>query len=101
MIEFDQDAYMAAAQGPAAARDFFNSRMVLGEGARVRCTDPELGQQVGGREEGRAVLGCAEWNGTPKCSFLPPLPAALQRQHPLMASHARLLALSLCRAGAR
>ena len=48
VIEFDQDAYMAAAQGPAAARDFFNSRMVLGEGARVRCTDPDLGQQVRG-----------------------------------------------------
>jgi hypothetical protein len=63
VIEFDQDAYMAAAQGPAAARDFFNSRMVLGEGARVRCTDPELGQQVGGREEGRAVLCCAVLSG--------------------------------------
>lgn len=40
MIDFDADAYMAAAAGPAAARDFFLQRMVLGEGSRVRCADP-------------------------------------------------------------
>lgn len=48
VIDFDVDAYMAAARGPAAAHDFFLSRMVLSEGARVRCTDPTLGQQASG-----------------------------------------------------
>ncbi|PRW56345.1 glycosyltransferase-like protein [Chlorella sorokiniana] len=47
VIDFDADAYMAAAAGPAAARDFFLSRMVLSEGARVRCSKPgmQFGQQ--------------------------------------------------------
>lgn len=47
MIDFDADAFMAAAAGPTAVRDFFLSRMVLSEGSRVRCEDPALnGQQV-------------------------------------------------------
>ena len=48
VIDFDADAYMAAAAGPEAVRDFFYSRMVLSEGARVRCSGAgtELGQQV-------------------------------------------------------
>jgi hypothetical protein len=46
VIDFDADAYMAAAQGPAAAEDFFFSRMALSEGSRLRCTDPDLKQQV-------------------------------------------------------
>ncbi len=41
MIDFDADAYMAAAAGPAAARDFFLERMVLGEGSRIRCAHPQ------------------------------------------------------------
>lgn len=56
VIDFDADAYIAAAQGPAAAEDFFFSRMVLSEGARLRCTDPALNQQVrvsGGSRRGR------------------------------------------------
>lgn len=43
VIEFDQDAYLAAAAGRAAVEDFFYSRMVLSEGSRVRCRDPEAG----------------------------------------------------------
>ncbi len=43
MIDFDQDAYLAAAAGRAAVEDFFYSRMVLSEGSRVRCQDPENG----------------------------------------------------------
>lgn len=50
VIEFDQDAYLAAAAGRAAVEDFFYSRMVLSEGSRVRCRDPEAGNiEVGGR----------------------------------------------------
>jgi len=50
VIDFDAAAYMAAAAGPASARGFFYSRMVLSEGARVRCSKPglEFGQQVSG-----------------------------------------------------
>ena len=45
MIDVDQDAYMAAASGPAAIQDFFYSRLVLSEGSRVRCSDPEARQE--------------------------------------------------------
>eukprot|EP01025_Chloroclados_australasicus_P067086 TRINITY_DN9272_c2_g1_i6.p1 TRINITY_DN9272_c2_g1~~TRINITY_DN9272_c2_g1_i6.p1 ORF type:complete len:732 (+),score=93.71 TRINITY_DN9272_c2_g1_i6:291-2198(+) len=38
VIDFDQDAFMAAATGDQEeVEDFFYSRMVLSEGARVRC----------------------------------------------------------------
>eukprot|EP01023_Acetabularia_acetabulum_P027013 TRINITY_DN25552_c0_g1_i3.p1 TRINITY_DN25552_c0_g1~~TRINITY_DN25552_c0_g1_i3.p1 ORF type:complete len:728 (-),score=153.66 TRINITY_DN25552_c0_g1_i3:96-2009(-) len=38
VIDFDQDAFMAAATGePEEVEDFFFSRMVLSEGSRVRC----------------------------------------------------------------
>eukprot|EP01026_Neomeris_dumetosa_P028844 TRINITY_DN2336_c0_g1_i4.p1 TRINITY_DN2336_c0_g1~~TRINITY_DN2336_c0_g1_i4.p1 ORF type:complete len:616 (-),score=86.67 TRINITY_DN2336_c0_g1_i4:287-2134(-) len=38
VIDFDQDAFMAAAPGnPEEVEDFFFSRMVLSEGSRVRC----------------------------------------------------------------
>ncbi|KAL4457894.1 hypothetical protein ABPG75_012759 [Micractinium tetrahymenae] len=47
VIDFDADAYMAAAAGPAAARDFFLERMVLGKGSRVRCGDPHRPDQLG------------------------------------------------------
>ena len=50
VIDQDQDAFMAAAQGRAAVEDFFYSRMVLSEGARIRCTDP------GGLREGWCTL---------------------------------------------
>lgn len=45
VLELDQDAYIAAAQGPRAVEDFFFSRMVLSEGSRVRCQDPANGLQ--------------------------------------------------------
>lgn len=46
VLEVDADAYVAAAQGPAAVQDFFFGRMVLSEGARLKCIDPALKQQV-------------------------------------------------------
>lgn len=65
MIDFDADAYMAAAAGPEAARDFFYSRMVLSEGARVRCHKPgmEFGQQVrrGALLSGMYRGWCGRW----------------------------------------
>lgn len=66
---------MAAAQGPAAARDFFNSRMVLAEGARVRCSDPELGQQVGAAASASWACAVTDVKTHPrKClSGLPPM----------------------------
>ncbi|KAI3436820.1 hypothetical protein D9Q98_006230 [Chlorella vulgaris] len=45
VLEVDADAYVAAAQGPAAVQDFFFGRMVLSEGARLKCIDPALKQQ--------------------------------------------------------
>lgn len=66
MIDLDADAYMAAAQGPAAARDFYLGRMVLSKGARVRCADPATGREVseggsaGGEGACAAPAGSAE-----------------------------------------
>ena len=46
MLEFDQDAYLAAAGGNATEMDdFFLSRNVLTEGSRIRCAD-QHGAQV-------------------------------------------------------
>ena len=57
VIEFDQDAYLAAAAGRAAVEDFFYSRMVLSEGSRVRCRDPDNGNiEVGGTEHGEECI---------------------------------------------
>jgi len=41
VIDFDADAFMAAAAGPQAVASFFYGRMVLSEGARVRCSPPQ------------------------------------------------------------
>jgi hypothetical protein len=37
VIEYDQDAFLAASTSPAAASDFFYTTMVLSEGAPVPC----------------------------------------------------------------
>ena len=39
VIDFDADAYMAAAKGAHAVADFFHTRMVLSEGSPVACSD--------------------------------------------------------------
>lgn len=44
VIDFDADAFMAAAQGPEAAAAFFFNRMVLSEGSTVECQDPTTGK---------------------------------------------------------
>lgn len=56
VIQADQDAYMAAASGPEAVRDFFYSRFVLSEGVSISCKDPELGLQV----VGGSSVGCTK-----------------------------------------
>ena len=49
VIQTDQDAYIAAATGPEAVRDFFYSRFVLSEGVSVACRDPDLSMKARGR----------------------------------------------------
>lgn len=61
VIDLDVDAYMAAAQGAAAARDFYVGRMVLSEGARVRCADPATGREVRGVQGQHAALLLRCW----------------------------------------
>ena len=60
VIEFDRAAFVAAAQGPAAAADFHWAHSVLSEGARVRCTDQQLGQQ---QVRGKCAPGGGGWVG--------------------------------------
>lgn len=65
VIQTDQDAYIAAATGPEAVRDFFYSRFVLSEGVSVACRDPDLSMKARGRLVGW-MCGNARWLG-PLC----------------------------------
>ena len=96
---------MAAAQGPAAAREFFHSRMVLGEGARVRCTDPELEQQVGNgwEEEEAGGLCCAalqhavaDGNTPPQLPLQLPQSSCSTGSSPRLSPSASLLLATCC-----
>lgn len=80
VIDFDADAYFAASKGDSAVEEFYFHRMVLSEGAPIRCHDPTRG-----RGDGWCTL-----SDVPRFTFLMEkiglmrrflLPQTLLRQH--------------------